>query len=116
MKQAKGVLVKPEVQKLPGLAPGTSWTLSARVQLTARAKPKSTLSLTGTAPGATTATGSLLVKLKHAPPSPQEKKEGSGVNPLPSWHSATGRRRIRTRGNTLFRRVLYQLSYPAAAP
>ncbi|HVV89753.1 MAG TPA: hypothetical protein VHB53_04605 [Solirubrobacterales bacterium] len=83
MKQAKGVLVKPEVQKLPGLAPGTSWTLSARVQLTARAKPKSTLSLTGTAPGATTATGSLVVKLKRVPPTPQGKRREAASTRFP---------------------------------
>jgi hypothetical protein len=51
VKGAKGVLVKPERQKLPALAPGTSWTLSFRVQLTAKAKKKSKLQLTGSASG-----------------------------------------------------------------
>jgi hypothetical protein len=61
VKAAKGVLVKPEVQKLPVLAPGASWTVSVRVQVTEKAKTKSTLSLVGTASGST-ATSSLIVK------------------------------------------------------
>jgi hypothetical protein len=61
LKPTKGVLVKPESQKLPELAPGTSWTLSVRVQVTEKAKPKSTLSVKATASGLT-ATGSLVVK------------------------------------------------------
>jgi hypothetical protein len=64
VKAAKGVLVKPEVQKLPVLAPGASWTVSVRVQLTEKARQKSTLALTGTASGVT-ATGSLVVKVKE---------------------------------------------------
>jgi hypothetical protein len=63
MKPTKGVLVTPETQKLPALAPGASWTVSVRVQLTEKAKKKSTLSLTGTASGVS-AKGSLVVKLK----------------------------------------------------
>lgn len=51
VKAPKGVLVKPERQKLPVLGPGASWTVSVRVQLTEKAGPKSTLSLTGTASG-----------------------------------------------------------------
>jgi hypothetical protein len=61
VKAPAGVLVKPERQKVPILAPGGSWTISVRVQLTARAKAKTTLALTGTAPGLT-AKGSLVVK------------------------------------------------------
>ena len=62
MKPTKGVLVTPETQKLPALAPGASWSVSVRVKLTGKAKPKSTLSLTGTASGVT-AKASLVVKL-----------------------------------------------------
>jgi hypothetical protein len=51
VKAPAGVLVKPERQKVPILAPRGSWTISVRVQLTARAKAKTTLALTGTAPG-----------------------------------------------------------------
>jgi hypothetical protein len=61
VKAPAGVLVKPERQKVPILAPGGSWTISVRVQLTARAKAKTTLALTGTAPGLS-AKGSLVVK------------------------------------------------------
>jgi hypothetical protein len=64
VKPAKGVLVTPETQKLPVLVPGASWTVSVRVQLTEKAKPKSMLSVTGTASGLT-AKGSLVVKLKE---------------------------------------------------
>jgi hypothetical protein len=61
VKPTKGVLVTPETQKLPALAPGASWTVSVRVKLTGKAKKKSTLSLTGTASGLT-AKSSLVVK------------------------------------------------------
>jgi hypothetical protein len=64
VKAAKGVVVKPEVQKLPVLAPGASWSVSVKVQLTKKAKKSSTLSLIGTASGLT-GTGSLVVKLKQ---------------------------------------------------
>jgi hypothetical protein len=57
-----GVLVKPERQKLPILSSGGSWTLSVRVQLTAKAKKSSTLSLVGTA-GTVTSKSSLVLKL-----------------------------------------------------
>jgi hypothetical protein len=60
----KGVLVKPERQQLPVLAAGKSWTLTVRVQLTAKAKKKSTLSLIAAASGVT-ASGSLAIKLKE---------------------------------------------------
>jgi hypothetical protein len=63
VKGAKGVLVKPEKQKLPALAPGSSWTLTVRVQLTAKAKKKSKLQLTGSASGAKVK-GTLVVKRK----------------------------------------------------
>jgi hypothetical protein len=61
VKAPAGVIVKPERQKLPVLLPGASWTLSIRVQLTAKAKKSSTIALTGTAPG-TSAKGSLVLK------------------------------------------------------
>ena len=61
VKAPAGVLVKPERQKVPILAPGGSWTISVRVQLTARAKARTTLALTGTAPGLSVK-GSLVVK------------------------------------------------------
>jgi hypothetical protein len=63
MKAVKGVIVKPETQKLPVLAPGASWSVSIRVELTEKAKEKSTLSLIGTASGLT-AKSSLVVKLQ----------------------------------------------------
>jgi hypothetical protein len=63
VKAAKGVLVKPEVQKLPIVTPGASFTLSVRVKLTEAAKTKSTLAVTGTAPGIT-GTGSIVLKLR----------------------------------------------------
>lgn len=56
-----GVIVKPAKQKVPALAPGASWTVSVRVQLTEKAKKKSTLSLVGTAAGLT-AKSSFVVK------------------------------------------------------
>jgi hypothetical protein len=61
VKAPAGVLVKPERQKVPILAPGGSWTISVRVQLTAKAKARTTLALTGTAPGLS-AKGTLVVK------------------------------------------------------
>lgn len=61
VKAPAGVLVKPERQKLPVMQPGESWTLSVRVQLTAKAKKSSTLSLVGAA-GALSAKGSVVVK------------------------------------------------------
>jgi hypothetical protein len=64
VKAPTGVIVKPAKQKVPALAPGASWTVSVRVQLTEKAKKKSTLSLIGTAAGLT-AKGSLVVKLKE---------------------------------------------------
>jgi hypothetical protein len=61
LKAPAGVLVKPEKQKLPVLTAGGTWTISAKVQLTAKAKKKSTVSLTAAA-GRLTATGSLVLK------------------------------------------------------
>lgn len=61
LKAPKGVLVKPEKQKLPVLTAGDTWALSAKVQLTAKAKKKSTVALTATA-GSATAKGSLVLK------------------------------------------------------
>ena len=63
VKQPAGVLVKPEKQQLPALAPGASATVSVRVEITAKAKGKPTLELTGTASGIT-ATSSLSIKSK----------------------------------------------------
>jgi hypothetical protein len=60
----KGVVVKPERQQLPVLAPGKSWSVTVRVQLTAKAKKQSTLSLTAAASGVA-ASASLAVKLKE---------------------------------------------------
>lgn len=62
LKAPRGVLVKPERQKLPVLTPGGSWTLTAKVQLTEKAKAKSTLAMTAAA-ASLTAKGSLVVKL-----------------------------------------------------
>jgi hypothetical protein len=64
VKAAKGVMVKPQVQKLPVLTPGATFTLSVRVQLTETAKPTSKLPVTVTAPGVS-ATGSIVLKLKQ---------------------------------------------------
>lgn len=61
LKAPRGVLVKPEKQRLPVLSAGGSWTVSAKVQLTAKAKKKSKLALTATA-GGLTAKGTLVLK------------------------------------------------------
>jgi hypothetical protein len=63
VKTARGVLVKPERQQLPVLAPGASWTMTVRVQLGPKAKSRSTLSLTAAASGVS-ATGPLVLKAK----------------------------------------------------
>jgi hypothetical protein len=63
VKPPKGVVVNPERQQLPVLAPGKSWSVTVRVQLTAKAQKQSKLSLTAAASGVT-ASGSLAVKLK----------------------------------------------------
>ncbi|MBS1885329.1 MAG: hypothetical protein JSS97_20450 [Actinobacteria bacterium] len=60
---AGGVLVKPEKQQLPVLLPGGSYTLGVQVELTKRARKKSTLSLSASASGANTGTGSVVLKL-----------------------------------------------------
>jgi hypothetical protein len=60
-KAPKGVVVKPLTTKLPALLPGQSWTVVLEVQLTAKAKKSSTISLTGTLPGLT-ATSSVVIK------------------------------------------------------
>ncbi len=64
VKAAKGVMVKPEVQKLPVLPSGASFSLSVRVKLSEAAKPTSTLPVTVTAPGVS-ATGSIVLKLRQ---------------------------------------------------
>ncbi|HEY0278122.1 MAG TPA: CARDB domain-containing protein [Solirubrobacterales bacterium] len=61
---AKGVVVKPERQAIPALAPGKSWTVTVRVALDAKAKKSSTLALTAAASGVT-ASGTLSVKLRQ---------------------------------------------------
>jgi hypothetical protein len=61
VKAVKGVLVRPETQKLPVLAPGAAWSVPVRLEVTATAKEESTLSLTGSASGVT-AKGSLVLK------------------------------------------------------
>jgi hypothetical protein len=63
LKAPKGVVVKPGRQKLPSLLPGDSWTVSFRVKLTAKAKPKSTIGFTASS-GALSASGSVLIKTK----------------------------------------------------
>ncbi len=62
-KTVKGIKVKPATQTIPTLQPGGSWTLSIKVQATAGAKNKMTLSLTAAASGLST-TSPLVVKLK----------------------------------------------------
>jgi hypothetical protein len=64
VKGSKGAIARPERQQLPALAPGRSFTLTFRVQLTAKAKKRSSVALTATASGLN-ATGSLVVKLKE---------------------------------------------------
>lgn len=61
LKAPRGVLVKPEKQKLPVLGAGESWTITAKVQVTAKAKKKSKVAVTATA-GGVTAKGSLVFK------------------------------------------------------
>lgn len=61
LKAPRGVLVKPERQKLPVLSAGGSWTVTAKVQLTAKARKKSTVTVTAAA-GSVTAKGSLVLK------------------------------------------------------
>ena len=63
VKAPKGVVVKPERHPLPVLTPRGSCTVTLRLQLTKKAKPKSILSLTASASGVT-GTGSLVAKLK----------------------------------------------------
>jgi hypothetical protein len=63
VKRAKGIKVKPATQTIPALTTGGSWTLSIKVQATAAAKKKTTLSLTAAASGLV-ATSPLVVKLK----------------------------------------------------
>jgi hypothetical protein len=57
------VLVKPERQKLPVLAPGASWTVAVRVRLPAKPAKKTTLRLVGAASGLS-ATRSLIIRVK----------------------------------------------------
>jgi hypothetical protein len=63
VKSTKGILVTPEVQKLPPLAPGASWSVYVRLKPTAKAKAKSTLSLAASASGVT-GKGSLAIKVE----------------------------------------------------
>lgn len=64
VKPAKGIKVKPATQTIPALAPGGSWILSIKVQASAKARKKTTLSLTAAASGVS-ATSPLVVKLKQ---------------------------------------------------
>jgi hypothetical protein len=64
VKPTKGILVTPEQQKLPPLAPGASWTVWVRLKPTEKAKAKSTLPLTAAASGIT-GKGSLAVKVEQ---------------------------------------------------
>jgi hypothetical protein len=61
-KAPKGIAVKPGSLKLPALLAGQRRTIVLQVKLTAKAKPKSTIALTGTG-GGLTAVGSVVVKL-----------------------------------------------------
>lgn len=61
-KAPAGVMLKPKTLKLPALLPGQAWTVAFQAELTAKAKPKSTISLTSTS-GALTAAGSVVLKL-----------------------------------------------------
>lgn len=61
LKAPRGVLVRPKKQKLPMLEAGASWTIAAKVQLTAKAKKKSTVTVTAAA-GGVTAKGSFVLK------------------------------------------------------
>ena len=56
-----GVVVKPGSPSLPALLGGQTWTVGLQVKLTEAAKPRSTITLTGTA-GALSAGGSVVVK------------------------------------------------------
>lgn len=64
VKPTKGILVTPEQQKLPPLAPGASWSVYVRLKPTEKAKAKSTLALTASASGIT-GKGSLAVKVEQ---------------------------------------------------
>jgi hypothetical protein len=60
-KAPKGVIVKPGSPKLPALLGGQTWTINLQVKVTEKAKPQSTITLTGTS-GSLTAMGSVVVK------------------------------------------------------
>jgi hypothetical protein len=64
VKSTKGILVTPEVQKLPPLAPGASWSVYVRLKPTEKAKATATLPLTAAASGIT-GKGSLAVKVEQ---------------------------------------------------
>jgi hypothetical protein len=64
LKPVGGVRVQPEKQKLPLLAPGESWKVSFRVELTKKAKKRSKLTVTGAAGGVSAGT-SLVIKLQE---------------------------------------------------
>ena len=63
VKSTKGILVAPEVQKLPPLAPGASWSVYVRLKPTEKAKATATLPFTAAASGVT-GKGSLAVKVE----------------------------------------------------
>jgi hypothetical protein len=64
LRAPKGVVIRGRRQKLPALLPGDSWTLTYRVRLTAKAKKRSTIAISGTS-GALTTSGSLVVVPKR---------------------------------------------------
>jgi hypothetical protein len=60
LRAPKGVVIQGRRQKLPALLPGDSWTLTYRVRLTAKARKRATIAISGTS-GALTTSGSLVV-------------------------------------------------------
>jgi hypothetical protein len=69
IRRPSGLIVKPAKTALPALLPGQSWTVAFRVKLTAKAKPKSKISLIATATGITTK-GAAVVTASSRRPSP----------------------------------------------
>jgi len=61
VKAPKGVVVRPGSTQVPALLPGQSWTVTVQLKPTAKAKKKSTISLT-TSSGTISAAGSFVLK------------------------------------------------------
>jgi hypothetical protein len=59
-----GVVLRSKTVKLPALLPGQAWPVTIQFRLTAKAKKKSTITLTG-ASGSLIATGSAVLKLQR---------------------------------------------------